>query len=274
MATNIQGQFAWGIGAPDDAQAHFERQLRLAYAGDAAHRRQTVDGIGRCHASRGELEAARPYLPDAQATWITHSLKPVMDLWDGDLDAVAELAATTLETSRRTGNRWDEWASQALAARVHALRSAHAEAVPLYEAARAILVASEAAYFELWLLPDLARSLAALDRAGEAREHVARCQAIAGAGEDWRGRVGMIGVADAVVLAAEGEPDAADRAFAAAREVLVAHRLAGEEADLLHQWGRALALPERLDEAAEAYRSSGAGRLWLDRVEADRRALR
>ncbi len=207
MATNIQGQFTWGLGAPDDAQIHFERPLALAYAGDAAHRRQTVDGIGRCHASRGELDAARPYLPDAQATWITHALKPVMDLWDGDLDAVAGLATATLETSRRTGNRWDEWASQALAAKVLALRSAHAEAVPLYEAARSILVSAEAAYFELWLLPDLARSLAELGRVGDARLHVARCQAIVGAGEDWRGRAGMVGVADAVVSAAEGEPD-------------------------------------------------------------------
>ncbi|HYI20889.1 MAG TPA: hypothetical protein VD836_19385, partial [Solirubrobacteraceae bacterium] len=274
MATNIQGQFTWGLGAPDDAQIHFERPLALAYAGDAAHRRQTVDGIGRCHASRGELDAARPYLPDARATWITHALKPVMDLWDGDLDAVAGLATATLETSRRTGNRWDEWASQALAAKVLALRSAHAEAVPLYEAARAILVSAEATYFELWLLPDLARSLAELGRVGDARLHVARCQAIVGAGEDWRGRAGMVGVADAVVAAAEGEPDSADRAFAAALEVLRRHRLAGEEADLLHQWGRTLELPERLEEAAEAYRGHGAGRLWTDRVEADLRALR
>jgi tetratricopeptide (TPR) repeat protein len=274
MATNIQGQFTWGIGAPDDAQAHFERPLRLPYAGDAAYRRQTVDGVGRCHASRGELDAARLHLPDAQATWITHSLKPVLDLWDGDLDAVAALAAATLATSRRTGNRWDEWASQALAARVLALRSAHAEAVPLLEEAHAILVAGGAVYFELWLLPDLARSLAELGRAAEARERVTRCREITAGGEDWRGRIGMIGVADGIVLALEGEPDAADAAFAAAVDVLRSHRLAGEEADALHQWGRALALPERLEEAAEAYRRHGAGRLWLDRVEADRRALR
>ena len=63
MAANIQGQFTWGIGAPDDAQAHFERPLRLAYAGDAANRGQSLDGLGRCHASRGELAEAAPAAP-------------------------------------------------------------------------------------------------------------------------------------------------------------------------------------------------------------------
>ena len=49
------------------------------------------------------------------------------------------------------------------------------------------------------------------------------------------------------------------------------------EAELLagrsHEWGRLLGVPERLDEAAELYRRYDAGRLWLERVEADRRAL-
>jgi hypothetical protein len=76
------------------------------------------------------------------------------------------------------------------------------------------------------------------------------------------------------VLAREGRADEAERAFAAATDVFRAHRLAGEEADALHQWGRLLAAAERLDEAAALYRGHGAGRLWLARVEADRRALR
>jgi tetratricopeptide (TPR) repeat protein len=63
MAANIRGQFTWGIGAPDDARLEFERPLRLPYASGGAYRRQIADGIGRCHASRGELEAARAQLP-------------------------------------------------------------------------------------------------------------------------------------------------------------------------------------------------------------------
>ena len=95
---------------------------------------------------------------------------------------------------------------------------------PLLEAARARSSSTAGrAYFELWLLPDLARALAELGRVEEAREHVdalprdrRRRRGLARAG-------GHVGVADAVVLAPEGEPDAAERAFAAALEVLARH---------------------------------------------------
>ena len=273
MAANIQGQFTWGIGAPDEAQAHFERPLRLPYVGDVAYRQQIADGIGRCYATRGEIEAARHYVPDAKATWITHSLKPVLDLWDGDLEAADALAMRTLETSRRTGNRWDEWASLHLTARVRALRGEWPRAVELLQASLDIVVDGGAPYFELWVRPDLARALAELGRVEEAREHAGRCRAIVAGGEDWRGRAGVIALADAVVLAHEGRPADAERVFTDGRAVLARHGLRGEEAELLHQWGRLLGVPERLDEAAELYRRHHAGRSWLERVEADRRLL-
>jgi hypothetical protein len=76
-----------------------------------------------------------------------------------------------------------------------------------------------------------------------------------------------------VTLVHEGREDDAARAFAAGREVLARHGLRAEEAELLHEWGRLLAVPERLDEAAETYRRHGAAAFWLDRVAADRRRL-
>jgi DNA-binding SARP family transcriptional activator/tetratricopeptide (TPR) repeat protein len=273
MAANIRGQFTWGIGAPDEAQAHFERPLRLPYAGTGAYRRQIADGIGRCHAARGEIDAARGHLFDAKPTWITHSLQPILDLWDGDLDAVDALAGTTLATSRRTGNRWDEWASRQLAARACGLRGEWQRAVELLDAALGIVVDGGASYFELWVRPELARGLTELGRVEEAREHADCCSAILDGGEDWRGRAGVIAIAEAVVLAHEGRAADAERVFAEGRVVLERHGLPGDEADLLHQWGRLLGAPERLDEAAELYRRHHAGRVWLDRVAADRRQL-
>ena len=121
--------------------------------------------------------------------------------------------------------------------------------------------------------PDVARTLAELGRIEEARAHIDRCRALMG-GDDWCGRAGVIGVADAVVLAHEGRPDEAERGFADARAVLARHGLRGEEADLLHEWGRLLAAPDPLDEAAEVYRRHHAGRVWLERVATDRRLLR
>jgi tetratricopeptide (TPR) repeat protein len=271
MAANIRGQFTWGLGAPDEAQAQFERPLRRVYAGNGAYRRQIADGIGRCHAARGEIDAARSHLPDATPTWVTHSLEPILDLWDGDLDAVEALAARTLEISRRTGNRWDEWASRHLRARVCTLRGEHGRAVELLDAALAIVVDGGAPYFELWVRPDLARGLAEIGRVQEARVHVDRCHTILDGGEVWRARAGMAAIAGAIVLAHEGRASDAERVFADGRAVLAGHGLAGDEADILHQWGRSLAAPERLDEAAAILRRHGAGELWLQRVAADRR---
>ena len=96
---------------------------------------------------------------------------------------------------------------------------------------------------------------------------------IVAGGEDWRGRAGVIALADAVVLANEGRTADAERVFADGRAVLARHGLRGEEADLLHQWGRLLGVPERLDEAAELYQRHHAGRPWLKRVAWDRRQL-
>jgi hypothetical protein len=76
-----------------------------------------------------------------------------------------------------------------------------------------------------------------------------------------------------VVLAHERRPADAEHVFAEGRAVLARHGLRGEEAELLHQWGRLLAVPERLDESAELYRRHHAGRPWLERVEADRRRI-
>jgi DNA-binding SARP family transcriptional activator/tetratricopeptide (TPR) repeat protein len=267
MAANIQGQFTWGVGSPDEAQAHFERPLQRPYAGDGAYRRQIADGIGRCHAARGEIDAARRRLPDATPTWVTHSLKPIVDLWDGDLASVDALAERTLQTSRRTGNRWDEWASRQLAARVCSLRGRHERAAELLDAALLIVVDGGARYFELWVRRHLALALAECGLVEEARAHVDRCRALMDNGEDWRGRAGMAAVAEGVVLAREGRADDAERVFAAGRDVLRRYRLVAEEAELLHAWGGVLAVPERLGEAAELYRRHGAGSLWLERCQ-------
>jgi DNA-binding SARP family transcriptional activator/tetratricopeptide (TPR) repeat protein len=265
MATNMRGQMTWGLGDPGKAQAWFERPLRLPYFEKTAYYGELADGVGRCHASRGEFEAARGLLSDAKPAWITHSLKPLLDLWDGNWDEVDALAREVLETSRRNGNRWDEWASHHLAARVAALRGEHERACALLEEALTIVVDGGARYFEMWVRPDLARALVETGRPAEARVHVARCREIMGGGDDWRGRAGHVELAEAMVLAAEGRE--ADAAFGDAVRTLRRYELRVDEADALHQWGRAGA-PDKIAEALEIYRRYGAGAAWLRRVEA------
>jgi DNA-binding SARP family transcriptional activator/tetratricopeptide (TPR) repeat protein len=264
MASNIRGQMAWALGDPDEGQHYFERALMLPYAQDTAYRRETADGIGRCHASRGEMDAARRLLSDARPAWVTHSLEPLLGLWDGDWDVIERLALRVLDTSRRNGNRWDEWASQHLAGRVAYLRGRPAD--ELLEAALEIVSDGGADYFAMWVLPDLARVRAEARRVEEARSAVERCREIVARGEDWRGRGGVAMVAEAVVLAAEDRPDEAEACFAAAHAILERYGLVAERAECLHEWGRATGSDERLEQALELYRRHGAGTPWIERV--------
>jgi ATP/maltotriose-dependent transcriptional regulator MalT len=180
-------------------------------------------------------------------------------------------------TSRRNGNRWDEWASYHLAARVAYLRGGHEQAAELLEQALVIVTEGGADYYAMWVLPDLARVRAETGRVEDARAHVERALGIAARGEDWRGRRGVVGVAEAVVLSAEDRPDEADAAFAAAHATLERYGLAGERAECLHEWGRAVlragdpaGAGERLAEAREIYLRHGAGDAWLQRLEPER----
>jgi len=219
------------------------------------------------------MDAARRLLSDARPAWVTHSLEPLIGLWSGDWDRVEALAARVIETSRRNGNRWDEWASDHLAARVAYLRGDHARAAKLLERALEIVTDGGADYFATWVLPDLARVRAEAGRTGDARATVEACRVIVDRGEDWRGRAGVVAMADAVVLGAEGRPDAATERFAAAYATLTRYGLVGEQAECLHEWGRALAragdptgAAEKLAAARALYRGAGAGAAWLERV--------
>jgi tetratricopeptide (TPR) repeat protein len=273
MGSNIRGQMMWGIGDPDSAQKFFERLRDLPYAGETDYASDLADAIGRCHVSRGEMEHARALLSDARPAWITHSLKPLVDLWDGDWDAVDALARSVFDTSRRNGNRWDEWASHHLAARALYLRGDLDGAVEALERARRIVSEGGARYFQMWVLPDLARVQAERGLIDDARRHVDRCREIVDAGEDWRGRGGIAQVAEGVTLSHEGRADEAEAAFEQAQATLGRYRLVGEEADCLHQWGLARTRAgddaggaTKLDAAAEIYRRHGAAAPWLQRV--------
>jgi tetratricopeptide (TPR) repeat protein len=152
---------------------------------------------------------------------------------------------------------------------VSGLRGRWDAAIQRLQEALGIVVEGGATFFELEVRGDLAEALAEAGRVGEARKHADRCLEVLAQGEDWRGRAGVIAAADAIVLAHEGRRQEAQEAFARGREVLRRHGLALELGELLHHWGRLLAEPERLDEAAELHRRHGAGRFWLERVAAD-----
>jgi tetratricopeptide (TPR) repeat protein len=130
---------------------------------------------------------------------------------------------------------------------------------------------------ELGSREQLSRIYAQTGRIEEARANLARCRGIMASGEDWRGLVGDVGLAEAALAAAEARFDDADRNFADALKVIRRYAMAWSEGPALCDWGRTLAMAgqrgralEKFDEAIEFYRRIGAGQPWIDRAEADR----
>jgi DNA-binding SARP family transcriptional activator/tetratricopeptide (TPR) repeat protein len=279
MGANIRAQWTWGLGAPDEAQAFFERPLRLPYVGQTLYQQESADGIGRCHLDRGEIDDARRLFENSRAVWFTHSLRPLLDLWEGNWDALGTLAVDVLATSSRSGNRWDESAAHHFTGRICFGRGAVQAAIESLEKGVAIVVDGGARFLEVWVRRDLARARTASGDARGARDDVDRLLELVGNGEDWRGRVGHVALAEAIVLAAEDRPDEAIAAFDRAHAIFQRYRLVPDQADALHEWGRMLrragerqASDEKLDAALELFSRHGAGQPWLERVMADRRS--
>jgi DNA-binding SARP family transcriptional activator/tetratricopeptide (TPR) repeat protein len=266
MAVQTQGQLTWGLCSPDEAQRHFEQPAELAYFRGTSYRGEIADALGRCHAVRGELDAARRLLPDARPAWLSHSLAPLIDLYAGEWDKVKAAADRVYAVCRRAGNRWDEWAASHLAARVHALHGQHDATAAALEDALTIVCDGSATYFELWVRPDLARVRSAQGRHEEALAHVSRCRAVIDGGENWRGRAGLVALAEGVVRAGAGETGAADTAFTQACQILARYKLRLDQADALVEWARAGGGAEKLDRALAIYETCGAGRAWLERA--------
>jgi tetratricopeptide (TPR) repeat protein len=130
---------------------------------------------------------------------------------------------------------------------------------------------------ELHTRGELASIYAEWGQPEEAHPHLERCREVIAAGEDWRGLVGHVARAEAVVAAAEARFEVADEQFARAVEINRRYQLPFEEAETLHYWGRALLAAsdrvsalEKFDAATELYRIHGAGEHWLERVQVDK----
>jgi hypothetical protein len=130
----------------------------------------------------------------------------------------------------------------------------------------------------MWLRPEFVLLLVENGDVAIAESQLARCREIIAAGEDWRGLLGHVARAKAVVAAAEGKFPEAESQFETAVQVFQRYTLPWEKADALYYWGRALIAAnlnsrasEKLAAANEIYRRHEAGQRWIDRIEAARK---
>jgi tetratricopeptide (TPR) repeat protein len=181
------------------------------------------------------------------------------------------------EQGRRPGRPKQESFAMLWLGRLHHARSEHLGAENLLRQALAI-VHGQHLYLEVDIRSELTALYVDSARANDAQSQLTRCREILGNAEDWLGLAGKVARAEAVVAAAAGRYEDADRQFEKSVQIFRRYHVPFEEAEALHYWGRALNaagkhgwVNEKLDAAIEIYRRCSAGERWVERVEADRR---
>jgi tetratricopeptide (TPR) repeat protein len=261
------------LGNPREAQEWYTHELAEPRTAHAASRvRLQLRSASAC-IEMGQLTEARTYLAEADATH-----KPaLLSFFEGEWELAGKRLTAQSERFRTTGNRQQElWAMFDLA-RLHRFTGELAQAMQVLQRALEISLDSGGILFELITRSALATMGADAGDAGEAVSHLQRCRQIVGAGENWRGLMGSLERAEAVVAAAQGEYTVAETHFEKAIAIFQNYCLPWEEADTLQYWGRALLAAgdrpqavEKFDAAIEIYRSRGAGARFIEYVMADK----
>jgi class 3 adenylate cyclase len=274
-ATWIAAVFSLDLHDPRRAITWCRRELASPrIAGALEPRRNLLGELARAAAIAGELDEARRL---AQEAGQLRGTAPLLAYVDGCFKDATELWTDQVEDSRRRGNRLDEWSGCWWLGRVEQMDDDTPAAEAHLEEALSIARKGGSVVHELSARAELALLLARVGRLGPAGRHLDRCREIVEGVEDWRGLAGRIALAQAVLVAGAGQPDAADEAFAAAVSLFRNLDLPWDEADALQRWGQHCfangerpKAQEKLGQALEVYRRIGAGSRWIERVVADK----
>ena len=220
-----------GLGQP--------RVDQLAHQHDAL-----ADQLVLALATTGELEAARRAAARLPEEAVGRRLvRFLLGEWE---EAAAQWQAA-LDHDLAAGDRHDavanaRWLADALLVLGEERRAAEVLHQGLEIAASAPQVPSE-----VWLRARLAGL--ATTEPDQAAAHLARCEEVLAAGDDWRGLVGEVALARAAVALRDADWRAAGVAAEQAVTVFEDYRLPWRQAAALQAWGRALAGSGRTDEA-------------------------
>lgn len=200
----------------------------------------------------------------------------LLTLSRGEWELGAVSASQDYEKQRISGNRW-------VMSRSAAVHGDFLRLLGRSDAEEALLRAIELCKFqhlpmELVQRALMARYYGGTGRVAEATPHLERCHEILANGEDWSGAVGHVAFADGVVAAAKGlSTQESDVHFGKAVEIFRHNCTVWEEAEALHEWGRALVSAgekarsiAKFEAALEIYRRIGAGERWINRVLTDK----
>ena len=256
-----------GVGLPSVEKA------RTAGFGPNTDFRALDETLAIMHVMTGNLEDAQALVDRAPSSL----LRGMIAIHGGDWRAAKSVLESGLSITGASGARERHADLSFWYGRLLRVSGEQIQASAFLDDALQIFGEGSLPLVEMWLRPECILALRGKDAA---QSHLARCREILASQEDWRGLVGAVARAEAVVAAAENRIQDAETFFERAIATFTRYSLPWEQAETLLLWGRAIAAGderlanEKFDAAIEIYRRYGAGERWLERVQEARRHVR
>lgn len=194
----------------------------------------------------GDLDAAHEragQLPDDAVS------RRFLMLLDGDWEAAERSWSAALDHDLSHGDLLNAVMNACWAGQARWLLGRREEALDALRHALELCLAGPQIPGEVMVRAELARLLAAHGDVPAAATHLARCDEICAAGDNWRGRAGHVELARGAVAAARDEHRLADTAHRRALEVFITYRLPWWTGETLLAWARCLETADRPDGA-------------------------
>jgi tetratricopeptide (TPR) repeat protein len=284
--TCLSVAWVWGdrerwLGDPVGAERWYRRELsRPARTRPAGQRRRLLERLGIALIWAGELKQTRSLSSEIGQS---DFLDGLVAFWRADFEKAESCFMRLIQEMQRACDRVCESSFQYWLARIRLVQGDHVGAESLLQKSLDTAIGepgSQHLPLEMWIRPHLASLYVHMGRCEDALPHIIRCREIIAAGEDWRGLLGGVALAEAVAAAANNKFDEAERRFEEAFRILDTYSLCFEKAETLYWWGCALnaagehvRATEKFEAAAEVHRNCGAAERWIKRALAAKPSL-
>jgi len=264
------------MGDPIASLAWSERELATPRVAQAPNQRRTLQGSAAAmRVWMGDLEAARAIPPEDLPE--TYFVGAVLAFREGDWDRAEQAFSSRNAAALRRGDNALMSGTSFWLVEIYRQRGELERALTMLT--KMVAASSEGGWLGIEVVDRsvLASVLVASGRVPEANAQLERCREILANGEDWRATEGVVRRAQGVVAATAGRQAESDERFTDAVEIFRRYRRVWDEADTLHDWGRALLeagdngrATEKLGEALDIHRRHGSGSIFIERILADR----
>jgi DNA-binding CsgD family transcriptional regulator len=272
-ATSFAGNRYFLLDDPKAAAACYARELAKPRLVAALTRRLAlISSQAVLSAVTGDLVTARTLLDQVDPHTFPQDsamlAEPMLAFWSGDWDAAEAIWSEQRDRYQRVGNRWGVADYACWLARLRQVRGDLVGASQLFTDALSIAVEGPIIPIELKTRTALAHIAVELHDAAAARAHLRRCYDLMAGGENWRGLLGRVALAEGEVLMASGDQHRAEEAFARAVEIFQQHDLVWDTAEAYLTWSRITGAKgfEKRQRALDIYQLHEAGTAWIQRA--------